>query len=187
MSFEFKSQPPTLLSALVLIFLISMTHNAGAGAGASEVLGFKAWKLQQIEEAKLALERVQNSQKTVGSSASSSASVVSASAGVGSADKAGRTKKESKGGESRLEQAQLNFDIASELSVSDYFVLYINQLSTPTAIREAAEKMSSEEVAELMWAYKKQLESGRGSFGYIPPVEESLRLGSGVQPRTVGL
>ncbi len=225
MSFESRSQT-WLLLGLLLTLVVGVTHQADAG----EVLGFKAWKAQQIEEAKLALERAQASQKAAPSSSSSAAGSVSSLGdgphekigekaagtftdpanassmgmatsgstlrkGPGAAATTNRMQKNGKEGDSRLQQVQLNFDIANELSVSDYFVLYINQLNTPNAIREAAEKMSPEEVAELMWAYKKQLESGRGSVGYIPGFAENppevfsgpQSLGAGGKSRPVGL
>lgn len=56
--------------------------------------------------------------------------------------------------EQQLEQAQFSFDLAQDLSVTDYFVGYLTKMDNrKAAINSVAGKLSSDEVAELMNAY----------------------------------
>ncbi len=58
------------------------------------------------------------------------------------------------------QQMQLNWNIevARDLSVTDYVVLYLSQQNHPDRFQQAAQKMSTKEVAELMEAYSNTLE-----------------------------
>ena len=67
-----------------------------------------------------------------------------------------------------LSQAQLNYEIAQELSVNDYFVLYLSQFKERSALTEAARKLSVEETADLMAAYQKALLANGASETGIP-------------------
>ncbi|MGZ5279086.1 MAG: hypothetical protein ACXWC9_04040 [Pseudobdellovibrionaceae bacterium] len=57
------------------------------------------------------------------------------------------------------QQLQLNWniDVAKDLSVTDYFVLYLSQQNNPDRFQQAAQKMSTREVAELIEAYANTL------------------------------
>jgi len=59
------------------------------------------------------------------------------------------------------QQLQLNWniDVAKDLSVTDYFVLYLSQQNNPDRFQQAAQKMSTREVAELIEAYANTLGS----------------------------
>ena len=61
--------------------------------------------------------------------------------------------------EKQLEQTMWHLDIAKELSVTDYFVMYLSPLSTPDRFQIAAQKLSTAEIAELMKAYAAELNS----------------------------
>lgn len=50
----------------------------------------------------------------------------------------------------RLRQARLNIEIARELSVNDYYILYLSQIKEKSSLVEAAKKMAPEEIAELV-------------------------------------
>lgn len=149
------------LSICVIFFAGSMAE--------ANVLGFRAWKTQRMEDARAAIERTQ-------AEASGDRQVPSertVQVRVGSAS----TRVQKGKGESRLKQAQNNLELATELTINDYFVLYLSQQDSPDAIPEAAKKMSPEEVAELMAAYKKRLENGRSEIGLVPsPVGTPSRL-----------
>lgn len=58
-----------------------------------------------------------------------------------------------------IDEQKLNFnvDVALQLNVQDYFSMYLKNLS-PDEFKEATKKMNSDEVAELLLAYKNSLE-----------------------------
>ncbi len=143
----------TLATAIALI-IISQSAQA-------EVLGFRAWKNQRIEDAKAALERT--NVESSGEKKTPAARAVE----VRTNNSLMQVKKASKA-ESRISQAKVNLELATEFSINDYFVLYLSQQDSPEAIPEAAKKMSPEEVAELMLAYKKRLETNHADIGLNP-------------------
>jgi hypothetical protein len=57
-------------------------------------------------------------------------------------------------------QLHWNMEVAQDLSVTDYFVLYLSQQSQPDRFQQSAAKMSTREVAELIEAYAKTLNTG---------------------------
>ncbi|MEZ0392777.1 MAG: hypothetical protein ACAH59_11210 [Pseudobdellovibrionaceae bacterium] len=70
--------------------------------------------------------------------------------------------------EKQLDQIKWNLEVAKDLSVTDYFVLYLSQHSNPDRFQQAALKMSAKEVAQLMEAYANTL-------GPVPPTEQLVR------------
>jgi hypothetical protein len=52
-----------------------------------------------------------------------------------------------------ISQEQWNLDVAKELSVTDYFVLYLSQVPEADRFKQAAAKMSLNEIEEMMKAY----------------------------------
>lgn len=145
-----------MFRTLVLVLALLISHSASA-----EVLGFRAWKTQRIDEAKLALERVTTE------SSNDKRSPTAPTAEVRSAGTLMQVKKLSKA-ETRINQAKMNLELAAEFTINDYFVLYLSQQANAEAIPEAAKKMSPEEVAELMLAYKKRLEAHHSDVGLAP-------------------
>ncbi len=68
-----------------------------------------------------------------------------------------------------LTQLQWNLDAAKDLSVTDYFVLYLSQQTAADRFQQAAPKLNTVEIAELMEAYANTL-------GRTSPIEAvSLR------------
>lgn len=141
--------------AMVSILVILM--NGAIASAQVSVLGFQAWKTSRQDEARSTLERVQTGQ----GSQSGAPSVE----GAGSGDKALSSKFGPKNGEKsslrlstkadpRLQQARLNLEIAQELTVSDYFVLYLSQFKDREAFVEAAKKLTPEDMADLLMHFK---------------------------------
>ena len=64
-------------------------------------------------------------------------------------------------------QQQWNLEVANDLSVADYFVLYLSQQNQADRFRQAAPKLTASEVAELMEAYANTL-------GAQPSIDEKL-------------
>lgn len=112
----------------------SMTPNA-----LPQVLSFKDWKASRVEESQKVIDKM--SAESVGS------------AKAANANNAGKTRA------AKLQQALQNAEIAQNLTVNDYFVLYLSQFQTKDAFTEAAKRLSPEDVAELMMAFQKSLMS----------------------------
>lgn len=56
--------------------------------------------------------------------------------------------------ESQLKNEQMNYEMAKDLTVTDYFAGYLSKLSySKEALKSAAQKLSPEEVAEIMSAF----------------------------------
>jgi hypothetical protein len=61
--------------------------------------------------------------------------------------------------EKQLSQLQWNLEAARDLSVADYFLLYLSQQAQADRFARAAAKLTTKEVAELMEAYAQTLSS----------------------------
>lgn len=73
-----------------------------------------------------------------------------------------------------LDNEELQFDMAQDLTISDYFVGYLTkQKSLNQAIKEVSGKLSAEEVAELMTAYADNFFSSKPSSSFQPSRAES--------------
>lgn len=71
--------------------------------------------------------------------------------------------------EIQLKNEQMNYEMAKDLTVSDYFVGYLSKLShSKSALRTAAEKLSPEEVAEIMSAFANTSRRGSGEQEIAP-------------------
>jgi hypothetical protein len=153
----------TLLLVLAVVLALSVTSLAFGAEGG--ILGFQAWKNSRVDEAKANLERLQqdlqgNEKNPAGEKTPKDAKdpkKESAPSATASREDAPRGLKPTRP-DQKLEQAQVNVELANELSVQDYFVLYLNQFKTRDAFLEVAKKLSPEETAELMMSYKKQLD-----------------------------
>lgn len=66
--------------------------------------------------------------------------------------------------ERQLQEQQYSFEVANDLSVTDYFVGYLTRVNDKkSAFNEVATKLSAEEVAELMNAYANSVFGARSS------------------------
>lgn len=111
-----------------------------------ELLSFKVWKTMRVDEAKANLERIQIEATRI-------------QAGVINVDTRGiksgvRSRQKI---EQEISQAKMNVEINQDLTVNDYFILYLGQFQGPEALVEAAKKLSPEEIAELLGAYRRHL------------------------------
>ncbi len=126
-----------LLLAALLTTNTSMT-SAHAEINSSGISGFQGWKSARVEEARKNLDKLQADLQAPMKAPPS---------------KFGR-------GDQKLQQAQFNVEIAQELTISDYFTLYVSQLKDRSSFLDAAKKLTAEETADLMMAYQKQLSAG---------------------------
>ena len=124
-----------LILGLILAMLV--TPGARAEINSSGVLGFQPWKASRIEDARATLEKIQTEAQI---------------------DKPQAARPlEAKKNYQKFQQAQLNLQIVQELTVSDYFTLYLSQLKDRSMMLDAAKKLSADEIADLMLAYQKAL------------------------------
>lgn len=136
------------------ISVVFLAASAGLSAQAGEnVLGFQAWKTSRIDEAKQVVDRFNGPDRDDDSSQKRPSKSKSANNRHQTQSKNSRT-------DQKLQQAQINLEIAQEFTVNDYFVLYLSQFKQKEAFVEAARKLSHDEAAELMMSYQKRLVSG---------------------------
>jgi hypothetical protein len=141
-----------IVRSIFLFFMLSLQASVSFGDVPS-VLGFQAWKTSRIDDARGTLEKTPKPALDAPKKAIP---------GV----KAPRV-------DQKLQQAQLNFDIAQELTVNDYFVLYLTQFKQREAFVEVAKKLSPEEIADLMLSYQKHL-AGSSDIDFMTPSASGL-------------
>jgi len=154
--------------SIVVRLLPTIVIACFAFSARAEVVGFQAWKANRVEEARAGLEKLQND-KTV----PPLATVPKQSQGAKSESRL-QVSQKSVRSDFKIQQAQTNLELARELTVNDYFVLYLSQFKSRDAFVEAAKKLSSEETADLMMSYQKHLSSGGGAYDDIMPSAAGL-------------
>jgi hypothetical protein len=147
-----RSFATLFLTGVLAIVAVGFARSE-ARADVTNVLSYQAWKAQRLEEAKTNLEKVQKPTLEA---------IKKATPGA----KASRS-------DQRLQQAQLNLDIAQELTVNDYFVLYLTQFKQREAFVEVAKKLTPEETADLMMSYQKHL-AGSSELEIMAPSATTL-------------
>jgi len=97
----------------------------------SEVLNFKDWQASQFKQAQMSVRKAKIGPK-------------------------------SKAQGDELYRALLNVEISKDLTIQDYFLVYLSRHpGGKAAFAEATKKMTIEETAILLWAYKTSLEGGQ--------------------------
>jgi hypothetical protein len=146
--------------AIALVFALLV----GSSAAHAEigVMGFQAWKSGRIDEARSILERVQMEIQLDKAPSVERAPGLPGALGKDAKAPHGEAARAPKGQrpEQRLDQAKLNVELNQELTIQDYFVLYLSQFKNRDAFLEAAKKLSPDEMAEIMMAYKKEIGPG---------------------------
>jgi len=127
---------------VLLNFAVCFGANAGPGAlplqgGATAVLGFREWKAEKIQGAFQSVMALRVK-----------------------AQKAHSDGQRALYDQLLKDMSQLNWnlEVARDLSVNDYFVLYLSQVSHKDRYQLAASKLQPTEMAELMRAYADSLE-----------------------------
>ena len=132
----------TLMIALLALMILApassfsftpaVPPNQNASSG---VLSYREWKNSKIQDAKL---KVKSVKEKYGTDPNVQLKTVVTEAGLSK----------------ELERELLNLSLTQDLTISDYFVGYLTrQSSLDTAIKDVSNKLTSEEVAELMSAY----------------------------------
>lgn len=137
------------LLPLLILALVLVAGSARAEINSSGVLGFKDWKTARVEEARQQLDKLQADLQTTPAAKAPAAKFAR--------------------GDQKLQQAQFNVEIAQELTIGDYFNLYVSQLKDRSSFLDAAKKLSADETADLLVAYQKLLSAGpQGSDVSLP-------------------
>jgi hypothetical protein len=178
------SQGAQLVAVFVFILFILLTTSRGALAALSSgslasvdsqvVVSYQAWKSARIEEALKNVERLNvesrstlpNSgpQQQLGSQNSGNTSGLTNSASAATPLSQAKAKLDA-----RVAHGQQNLEIAKELSVNDYFVLYLSQLKSKEAFVEVAKKLSHDELAELMMVFQRTMNNSITEAATQPP------------------
>jgi methionine-rich copper-binding protein CopC len=152
------------LSAFILSFVFLFASVAHAD---TSVQSFQAWKTSRVDEARATIEKLQSERPTTVAAKildkkTTDGNKTDASARLQTAQKSGRV-------DQRLQQAQLNLEVAQELTINDYFVLYLSQLKSREQFIEAAKKLNPDEAADLMMSYQKHLTIGSSAYDDVLP------------------
>ncbi len=99
----------------------------------AEVMSFQEWKKLKLNEAQIQSQPSENSK--------------AAAAGIAKANKS-----------QKLEASKLALQIAQELSVEDYFALYLSQFKDKSDFVDAAKKMNPTELGDLLLNLKNSLD-----------------------------
>ena len=124
-------------------FILAMVivQQSSALAGVATALSFEDWKRCKIQTAKEDIQHLKQNLDQYQKIDPKSSLIPS-------------TKKE-------LSQSEFNLEVAQNLSVTDYLVLYLSNQHNPTRFKEAAAKLSSEDTAKIIEAYLQSLQAQR--------------------------
>jgi len=129
-----------LAMTFVLFFAVSPSQAAAKVSNESIIISFNDWKMEktQVAQQQIASVRAQQARyRTAGQKTQ-----------LNELDK-------------QLSQLQWNLDVANDLSIADYLALYLSRQTSPDRFKQAAARMTTKEVADLMEAYS--LSMGVGS------------------------
>lgn len=119
-----------------VVMFVSVIAGAAEPTQVPQLKGYKEWKAEKLQ---IVINRI-TATKALVTKAKAEANI-----------------KNSQAFERQLSQENWNLEIANDLSVTDYFVLYLTQQNQPDRFLKAASKLTATEVAELMEAYSKTL------------------------------
>ena len=121
------------ITSLISLFSFASNHSVSTVPG---IKGFHDWKIEKIQ--------VAQTQTTAARNLLLKAKADGLKSNVETLDR-------------EISQLQWNLDITKDLSVADYVVLYLSHLNQTDRFQQAAAKLSTSEVAELMEAYANSL------------------------------
>jgi len=147
--------------ALTALFVLATAQ----GQAAVNIESYQDWKNARIEEAQNQLERLQGKQEKGPSGKKELKSASGANGNLSTLDP-------------KIRRAQENLDLARELTVNDYFLLYLRQFREREAFIEAAKKLTPEEVADLLLAYQKSVSGAHDALSLDVPVPAAAQLRS---------
>lgn len=129
-----------------IYLVLILTCQLVALAANGQVLSFKAWKNQQVRDAEQTLKKAKIANRK-----------------DGAAD--------------LLYQALLKVELSKDLTVNDYFLVYLSRHKDGKgAILQAAKKMSPEETASLLMAYRNSLQQNSELSPQTKPQDQLLEI-----------
>ncbi len=133
--------------------LVSFQAMAAIPSSPQSIKGYHEWKSEKI-------------QNTLNQISTLKAQITKA--------QADSNKKQIEAFENQLDQLKWNLEVSEDLSVTDYFVLYLSQQTANDRFQQAAQKISTKEVAELMEAYSNTLGSSPADLVAKPAAQPRL-------------
>lgn len=142
-----------MMKTFLFILTLLCLQTFASAAPVPAIKGFYEWKNEKIQAAgnQISLTRVQIQKAQVENN-----------------------KKTAEGLEKQLDQLKWNMEVAQDLSVTDYFVLYLSQQTQSDRFTQAAARMTTKEVAELMQAYANTLGSSPSEVVVRPSAVPSI-------------
>ena len=123
-----------------------------ATPSAEMALTFQAWKSLRVDEARFVLERMTLEGHLEKMPQIDRSPVEKTPAIRTTAPRAGRAESRA---DARIEQARMNLEIARDLTVNDYLLVYLSQFKSRDILIDVARRMPPEDVADLLQAYQK--------------------------------
>lgn len=141
------------------------------------IMGFQSWKATRVEQARLVLERIQQDLQIEQTPTAERTAALKATGPntESSPQPPQRSSRISRADDQRLQQARLNLEIAQEFGINDYYLLYLSQFKNKSAFVEAARKLSPEEIADLMYSFRRPI--GVSDSTEVPPPSILSELG----------
>jgi hypothetical protein len=142
-----------LTSILALSLVSGILPKAYGSVNKPKILPFKVWKQKKIDEAKTIVLELKHESKKL------------------SQVKSDDQDDEKEEIVQKLSQANLNLGVARELSANDYFLLYVAPQfkGSNEALIEAAKTLSAKDMADILLAYQKRIQSGDAYNGADSP------------------
>lgn len=146
---------------------------AFAQPDSSGPLTFQSWKSLRVDEARLVLERLAyenqlDKMPIVDRSPGEKQAVIRTADTASRVAAPNRTAKSGRA-DSRIEQARMNLEIAQDLTVNDYLVIYLSQFKSRDAILDVARRLAPEDIADLLMSYQKLSMGGQIAEHSIAP------------------
>ncbi len=107
----------------------------------ADVMSFQEWKKLKVGEAQVQSTQVLTETKSLASTTS--------------IPKAGKAPK--------IEASKLALEIAQELTIDDYFALYLSQFKDKSDFSEAAKKLTASEMGDLLLTLKNTMDKSNGT------------------------
>jgi hypothetical protein len=130
-----------LLVFSIIFFVLGFGPMGQASSSKARILPFKVWKQKKIDEAKTVVSELKHHKSQIKTETSED--------------------DEKQDAAQQLSQAELNLGVARELSANDYFLLYVSPQfkNNNDALVQAARALSPRDMADILVAYQKRLQT----------------------------
>lgn len=138
---------------LVALMTPHLVFASGQGLSQSQILSFSDWKKDKVQGAKEQISDTKNKIQLIqgGMSGKSHSMKDPQLMAV----------------QQQLNEHEFNLEIAEDLGITDYIVLYLSGQNNSQHLKEAAAKMTTEETAQLLEAYIKVVRAQNQDRGIL--------------------